>query len=281
MKLGYFGINVGPCSDPDVAAPVARAAEAAGYDSLWTGEHVVLPDPQAPPSPAPPEMPFLDPAVSLGFLAAETERVLLATGIVILPQRNPVVLAKEFATVDRLSKGRLVLGVAAGYLEAEFQALGADFANRGALTDEYIAAIRTLWTEEKPVFHGDTVHFEGIQSRPLPVQQPHPLIVVGGQSPPALRRAQREGNGWYGFALDLEGTERCLRGLEEAAKAVERPSELGSLEISVTPVPGPIDRDTARRYEDLGVDRLVLMPLAGDAEGLVALVEKSAEELGT
>src|SRR6478736_6808088 len=123
MKLAYFGINFGVCADPAVAQRVARAAEDAGLESLWTGEHVVLPDPQVPPSPSPPEVPFLDPAVSLAWVAAATTTIRLGTGIIILPQRNPAVLAKELASVDVLSKGRLVFGIGIGYLKPEFDAL--------------------------------------------------------------------------------------------------------------------------------------------------------------
>src|SRR5260370_30009386 len=119
MKFGLFSINNGPCASPKTAAAVARAAEAAGFESLWTGEHVVLPDPQAPPSPAPPEMPMLDPMASLSFVAAHTSRIRLGTGIIILPQRNPVVLAKELASVDVLSGGRLIFGIGVGYLKPE------------------------------------------------------------------------------------------------------------------------------------------------------------------
>ncbi len=154
MRFGIFGINFGPCASPEGAVRVARLAEQAGYDSVWTGEHVVLPDPQEPPSPAPPETSMLDPAVALSFIAARTDEIRLATGIVILPQRNPLVLAKEMATLDVLSKGRLTLGVAAGYLHQEFAALGAPFAERGVRTNEAIDVMRALWTQEKPTFEG-------------------------------------------------------------------------------------------------------------------------------
>src|SRR6266571_2988804 len=128
-----------------------RAAEAAGFESLWGGEHVVLPDPQAPPSPMAPHEPILDPVIALTYCAAVTTRVRLGTGIIILPQRNPLVLAKELASLDRLSNGRLIFGVGVGYLEPEFQALGAPFRDRGRVTDDYLAAIRAIWTQEKPV----------------------------------------------------------------------------------------------------------------------------------
>ena len=278
MKFGLYGINTGPCSDPDVASRVAKAAEAAGFDSVWTAEHVVLTDPQAPPSPAPPQMKLLDPAVALSFLAAHTTRLLLATGIIILPQRNPVVLAKELASVDRLSKGRLVFGLGAGYLKPEFQALGVPFGDRGKRTDEYIEAIVALWTQEKPEYKGEYVAFGGIQANPHPVQKPHPPIVVGGMSPSGLRRAARYGNGWYGFALDLDATRHALEGLRAAEQRFDRSAALGRLEITVTPT-GAVDADAARAYQALGVDRLVLLNPGRNADDQLRFVEKAGREL--
>ena len=278
MKLGLYGINLGPCADPETAASVAKAAEEAGFESVWTAEHVVLPDPQVPPSPVPAQTRLLDPAVSLAYLAAHTRTLLLATGIIILPQRNPVVLAKELASLDVLSGGRLVFGIGAGYLQAEFEALGAPFEDRGERTDEYIEVIRALWTQEAPRFEGRFVSFGDIDAQPRPVQEPHPPIVVGGMSPPALRRAVRQGNGWYGFALDVDATATCVAGLRAAQQQVERPPELGPLEISVTPSV-PLDADALRRFEDLGVERLVPLALAGNAEGLIASIEKTAGTL--
>src|SRR5712672_1253751 len=127
MLLGLVHVNVGSMSRPDDLVAAAQAAEAAGFESVWAGEHVVLPDPQAPPSPMAPQDPALDPLLALAWAAAHTSTVRLATGIVILPQRNPVVLAKEVASLDVLSRGRFTLGVGVGYLEPEFRAIGADF----------------------------------------------------------------------------------------------------------------------------------------------------------
>ncbi len=261
MRFGLYGINVGPCADPKVAARVARAAEQAGFDSVWTGEHVVLPDPQVPPSPAPPELAMLDPVAALAFVAAHTEDVRLATGIIILPQRNPLVLAKSLASLDVLSGGRLIFGLGAGYLHQEFAALGVPFDDRGPRTDDYLDAILAIWTQKRPRHAGAFSAFEGVQANPRPTSRPHPPIVVGGQSPPAYRRALARGNGWYGFALDPDAVRRCLDGLAEAARRVERPAELGELEISITPPPGPLDRDSVARYADLGVHRLIPFPL--------------------
>ncbi len=280
MKIGLFGINTGACASPEAAARVARAAESAGFESVWTGEHVVLPDPQAPPSPVPPSHPMLDPAVALAFLAAATSRIRLGTGIIILPQRNPVVLAKELASLDVLSGGRLVFGLGAGYLRPEFDAVGARFEDRGARTDEYIDAIRALWTQPSPRFTGRTVRFSGIDAQPRPVQKPHPPIIVGGHSASAFRRAVARGNGWYGFLRDLDTAQQDLAGLAEAARAVPRPADLGPLEISVTPPPRT-DLDAAQRYRDLGVARLTLLAPRGEEEILrfVAATEPLVRKL--
>ena len=281
MKFGVFGINTGACARPETAAKVARAAEAAGFDSVWTAEHVVLPDPQVPPSPAAPQFPLLDPAVALAFLAAHTQRIKLATGIIILPQRNPVVLAKELASVDVLSNGRLIFGLGAGYLKPEFDALGASFADRGARTDEAIDALRALWTQPKPSFSGRSVRFSGIDAQPRPVQKPHPPIVVGGTSPSALRRAVLRGNGWYGFLRDVANAKADLAGLAAARAQVPRPDSWGPLEISITPPP-KLDEATARAYAELGVDRLVLLlPGRGEDEalGFIAQTEPLVRKL--
>ncbi len=163
MKLALFAANMGPCASPTVAADVARAAEAAGFESLWAGEHVVLPDPQVPPSPVPPHTPMLDPTVALTFLAAHTKTIRLGTGIIILPQRNPLVLAKELASLDVLSGGRLISGIGIGYLKPEFDALGIPFAEKGRRTEEYLRAMLAIWTMETPTFEGRFVSFRGVR----------------------------------------------------------------------------------------------------------------------
>jgi probable F420-dependent oxidoreductase len=283
LRFGLFSLNYYACSRPATAARVARLAESAGFDSLWAGEHVVLPDPRRPPSPMDPEHPILDPLVALAFLAAHTSRVKLGTGIVILPQRNPVVLAKQVASLDQLSEGRLILGIGAGYLEPEMRAIGVPFEARGRRTDEYLAAMRELWYAERPSYEGRFVSFAGVQAHPRPSRTVP--IVVGGESPAAYRRAVEQGHGWYGFALNVEATADCLAGLREAAARYERPAELGELEISVTPRPTP-DRDTVARYAELGVHRLILQPRAGitlhadlDEAGWVDYVSRAGEEL--
>ena len=147
--------------------------------------------------------------------------------------------------------------------------------------------VRTLWTQEKPAFDGQFTKFSGIQSRPMPVQKPHPPIIVGGDSPPALRRAVAQADGWYSWH-DVDGTAAMMQALEETARSTERPASLGRLTITITPG-GPIDSDTAKRHEDLGVDRLVLVrdpfetarPPGKEVEDeIVAFLEDQAREIG-
>jgi len=250
--------------------------------------HVVLIAPQEAPSPVPPESAFVDSVASLAFAAAKTERIKIGSGIILLPQRDPIVLAKELAGIDVLSKGRLLFGLGVGYVPGEFEALGIPFEERGARATEHIEVLRTLWTEEKPSFDGKFTKFSGIQSRPLPTQKPHPPIIVGGNSPPAFRRAVAQGDGWDGFFADVDAAAASVAALEEAAKKTERPDSLSKLTITITP-PGPIDADTARRYEDVGVDRLVLMrgftdmgaaPGQAIDDAIVGFLEDQAKELG-
>src|SRR5881396_3092146 len=188
MRFGLFGLNFGPCADPELAVRVAVAAEEAGFESVWTGEHVAMPI-RDNPVPTPAETPFLDSLIALANVAAHTRRLRLGTGILVLPHHNPVLLAKALTTLDLVSGGRLIAGFGGGYVEAEFRALGVSFKDRGAITDEYLEAIRVLWTEELPRFQGRHAAFDGIRFEPKPRQRPHPPIVVGGHAPPALRRA--------------------------------------------------------------------------------------------
>jgi probable F420-dependent oxidoreductase len=276
MKLGLFSINTGACCDPDVATEVARAAEAAGFDSVWTAEHVVLPDPQVPPSPSAPLSPMLDPAVALAYIAASTSKILLATGIIILPQRNPLVLAKEMASVDVLSKGRLLLGVGAGYLVPEFEALHAPFNRRGERVEDAMAAMRAIWEMDQPHHEGPFWSFTGVQARPRPVQASIPFV-MGGRGDGAMSRSVRLCQGWYGFALTPEATKTCVDAIAAASSKHERPSSLGRLEISVTPPPKPLTVELIEQYREFGVDRLVILPPGSSTrDDLLRLIDANA-----
>lgn len=257
MHLGVFGINAGATYRPADTLGLARLAEGLGFDSVWAGEHIVVPDPRRPPSPMEPADPILDPLVHLSYLAAATERLTLVTGIIILPQRNPLVLAKQIASLDVLADGKLMVGIGAGYVEPEMTAIGVPMEDRGARTDDYLAAMQAIWTRPGPVsYEGQFAAFSGVDAHPRPVQPGGPRIVVGGHSPPAFRRAVAHGHGWYGFALTPETTQTCLDGLRQAADEVERPAGLGELEISVTPV-RRLDAPTLDAFRTAGVHRLV------------------------
>ncbi|MBO0730529.1 MAG: TIGR03619 family F420-dependent LLM class oxidoreductase [Acidimicrobiaceae bacterium] len=270
MKLGLFSINMGARSEPDQLVAAAQAAEAAGFDSVWAGEHVVVPDPQVPPSPMAPHDPCLDPLLALTWAAAATNTVKLATGIVILPQRNPVVLAKQLASLDVLSRGRLLFGIGVGYLEPEFRAIGANFEERGAVTDEFLASMTHLWYDEQPAYQGHFVSFSGVDAHPRPAQRAIP-VVVGGHSPAAYRRAVAHGDGWYGYALTPDSARQCLEGLRKAAGSVTRPAERGDLEITVSPR-GRLTQEDAAAFAEAGVHRLVVLPRP-EADGAARAIE--------
>jgi probable F420-dependent oxidoreductase len=258
MKLAIYGLHRGSSADPDTLARRARLAEEAGIDELWVGDHIALPAGEGEVGTAdnPASEPRLEAVVTLAHLAAVTTRIGLGFGILVLPQRQPVLLAKQLASVDVLSKGRLTVGLGIGYVEPELAAFGVPLAERAARAEEYLAAMRALWDEPVPSFSGRFVSFDGVLQRPRPVQRPHPPIVLGGHSAAAYRRAVRSGNGWYGWDLDVDQAAECIAALRAAG---ERPAGLGELEITITPPEVP-DPDTVRRYADLGVGRLVIQP---------------------
>src|SRR5262245_25823407 len=162
MKIGVCSANSGPYATPEMLIRLSELCEGVGIESIWVSEHLVAPDPKRPPSNMDPRDPILDPVASLAFLAGRTGSVLLGTGVIVLPLRNPLILAKELATVDVLSGGRLLFGIGVGYVHQEFEALGASFGDRGARLEEYLSAIRSIWTEPHPSFEGALVSFGGV-----------------------------------------------------------------------------------------------------------------------
>ena len=171
MQFGLHSVNLHTCGYPDTMARLARAAEAAGFESLWVADHVVLPDPPMPQHPMTPDMRLLDPIVALTFVAAHTTRIRLGTGVIVLPQRNPLVLAKQLATLDVLSNGRMRLGVGIGWNEVEYVALNEDFGNRGRRSAEQVELLKRLWTEPSLSFESGWHHIDAAGIRPLPVQR--------------------------------------------------------------------------------------------------------------
>ena len=255
MKFGLYGLHKGENAEPGALARRARLAEEAGFESLWVGDHVALPA-DAPDDPLEPRLEAL---MALAHLAAVTERVRLAVGVIVLPQRQPVLLAKQLSTLDVLSGGRLIVGLGAGYVEAELNALGATLAERGARVEEHLAAMRALWDEPAPEFEGRFVSFAGVLQRPRPVQRPHPPVVLGGHAPAAIRRAARSGDGWFGWDLSPEAAGDHVRALREG------------MEITVLP-DRELDVEAVRAYAAAGVHRLVVEPAASTGAATEALI---------
>ena len=276
MKFGLFGMNMRPCVTPEAIAVVARAAEDAGFESWWGGEHLALADPQTAASPMPPNLDFVDLNVTIAFAAAHTRRLRFGTGIMILPLRNPVILAKQLASVDVVSGGRLIFGIGIGNLEFEFNAVGMPFDHKGRRAEEALAAMKALWTMGRAEYRGRYFSFGGVRAEPRPVQRPHPEIVFGGKSVHAFSRTARLGNGWYGYALDLAATRACVEGLRAACGQAGRPFE--EIEVSVTPK-GELDRDLALRYAELGVGRLIVAPRGREVAQVLAAIAAAEREL--
>jgi probable F420-dependent oxidoreductase len=264
MRFGLFAINFNTCADPVVAVRVAQAAESAGLDSVWTGEHLVLPDPRTDRSPLPPGAPMIDTIVAATWIAAHTSTIRIGTGIIVLPLRNPVVLAKELASLDVVSGGRLMVGIGAGYLPEEFAAVGVALSERGRRIDDSIAAMRALWEMDTPAYDGEFVSFAGVDAQPRPLQRSLPLV-IGGGSEASVRRAIGHGDAFYlfGTTVEMMGTYRTA--LDELSMEIDRPAHLGELEVYVTPVDGT-DAETVARYEELGVDCIVSLPAQVDRE---------------
>lgn len=209
MRVGLHALGIGTGARPQVIRAVAMAAETAGFATLWVGEHVVLVDEPRSRYPysadgriaVPADADWLDPLLSLSYVAAVTSRIGLATGVLLLPEHNPVMAAKQAATLDVLSAGRLTLGVGIGWSAEEFAALGVPFARRGRRTAEYVHAMRALWADDVTSFHGEFVGFDAIRVNPKPVHGRRIPVVLGGNSDAALRRVAAFGDGWYGFNL--------------------------------------------------------------------------------
>lgn len=275
LMIGLFGVHRGTQAEPDALSRRARLAEQAGFESVWVGDHVSLPTGAQAVAAYPPEQHRLEAIGTLSYLAAITSRVRLGAGVIVVPQRQPLILAKQLTTVDVLSKGRLIFGIGVGYVESELAALGVSMAERAARTDEYLAAIRAVWDAAAPSFSGQYVGWDNLMQRPLPVQRPGPPVVVGGASRAAYRRALGLAHGFFGHNWTLEQTAERLGEIRELSGSIERPAELGDLEITITPRE-PIDLDLARRYADLGVHRLALLPRDLDSptyvEELIATV---------
>lgn len=261
MKFGIMFANTGHGSSPDGARAVATAAESGGFASIWTVEHVVVPsgyeskypyDPSGKMAGGAESFDLPDPLVWLTWVAAHTTRVKLATGILILPQRNPVITAKEVATLDHLSGGRMMLGVGAGWLAEEFAALDAPFDDRGRRLDEYVSVMRALWSGDKTTFDGDFFHFQDCISRPRPAQGSVPII-IGGHTKAAARRAGRLGDGFFPGSGSIDQLAELFALVRQTAQEHGRDPDAIELITGVAAPPGPKLDEQVERLSELGV----------------------------
>jgi probable F420-dependent oxidoreductase len=263
MRIGLHALGIGAGARRPVIDAVAVAAERHGFGTLWCGEHAVMVDRQESRYPysddgriaVPADADWLDPMIALSFAAAATSTIRIATGVMLLPEHNPVIAAKQAASLDRLSDGRLLLGVGIGWSREEFDALGVPFARRGARTDEYISALRTLWRDDVASFTGDFVDFDSVRVHPKPTAGAIPVI-IGGNGDAALARIARCGDGWYGFNLaDVAAVGDRLDELRRRCAEVDR--DVADLHCAVA-LQSPADGDVVA-LGDLGVDELVIV----------------------
>ena len=260
MKIGIIPVNVGYSSAAQIVA-VAQAAESAGAESVWTFEHVIVPADYASRYPyAPsgkmggtPETPFIDPLIALTTIAAHTTRLRLGTGVNILPQCNPLLLAKQAASLDLVSGGRFMLGLGIGWLQEEFRAMGTPFEHRGARFDDYVAAMRKVWSGEMVEHQSEYLDWSGFKSYPLPQQSPFPVI-IGGSKGKVYERIARLGNGWYAPCEDAAELAPMLDELRAACARVGR--DFAELEITAM-WRAELGIDMIRRMRDIGVHRMI------------------------
>ena len=280
MNFGVAFANVGPFVGADEAVGLAQAAEAAGFESVWTADHVVVPGGYESKYPYDPsgKLPsgdatvFPDPLIWLAYVAARTSTVRLGTGILIVPQRNPLVLAKELATLDHLSGGRMILGAGIGWLQEEFEALGVPFAGRAQRTEEAIAAMRALWSQEQASYDGTTTSFRNCFLRPQPPEGTIP-VHLGGHSEAAARRAGRIADGFIPFGVSREELASLLDAMAHAAEEAGRDPESIEVTVQCNVTTGEAALAEVAALQKLGATRVVV-PAALFKEDLAASLQR-------
>ena len=286
MKFGVQTLFGGPvASQPDYIIGTAKAMEERGFSNIWAAEHVVnfskyesaypYSDDGVPPFGA--DTGIVEPFTVLSFLAAHTSTIKLGTGITILPQRNPVYLAKQAADVDVLSGGRMIVGVGTGWSSEEFGALNVPFEHRGSRTRDYLQVVRSLWCDEVSSFEGEYYSLPACVQGPKPIQKPHPPLFFGGESNPALRRVAEFGQGWMGYRLTPETLPERLEKLSNMLAKYDR--SLSDIEIAISPYDTECDLDTVKRFADLGVEQIILVGFADSLEQMVQTLDNYAETL--
>lgn len=276
MQFGVFAALAAPYITPEGLAALGQEAEDHGIESIWVAEHVVLFDEYVPDYPyaddgrfpASADSGLLEPLSTIAFLAAHTTTVRLGTGILLLPQRNPVYVAKEVANLDWLSHGRIDLGIGVGWQQEEFAAVNVPWPERGARTDEYLQVIKSLWTEDVSSFRGRFYDLPESRMYPKPEQSPHVPIHVGGESDAAIRRAARFGDGWYTFNRPPSEVGEPMARLNELLEQNGRTRS--DVQVSVSPYLLPLTPEMVTEYGESGVDRVIAMVFGGTADDFKA-----------
>jgi probable F420-dependent oxidoreductase len=277
MKFGVIApYAVGRIEDGAYTTEFVRMAEEYGFESIWTVEHVLMnleydsvyPYDPSGRTPFTPRVAQPDPLVWLAFAAAATSKIRLATGVLNLPQRNPCILAKEVASLDRLSGGRVELGIGVGWVKEESDAVGAVWSERGRRANEYIDVMRALWNDDVSEFHGEYFDFTDVVSLPKPSQSGGVPIVVGGHSEAAARRAGRLGDGFFPLGVAGDDLEHLLDVMRESASEAGR--DAGKIELSLIGTPDPAAVDAVRTQ---GADRMIFAALDGDLAQLRRIFE--------
>lgn len=287
MNIGFSLSNNQGLTDVQDVVRVAARAEQLGYDSVWASDHVFN---VSYVYERIGQRPYYDPLTILAFAAAQTERVTLGTSVLVLPYHNPMRLAKQAATLDQLSGGRLALGVGVGVIDTELEAMGVPFGERGAYTDESIRIMKTLWSDDNPQHAGRFFRFSDMAFSPRPVRPEGIPLLIGGVSRAAIRRAARHGDGWHPTAMPPEDLAQGIRYLgEQAAQAGRDPASI-PVSVSVPLQGGRPGRFTlgteaaemranAQAYADIGVSRIVVSPYSGDPAEVFPAMELIATEV--
>ena len=260
-------------TSPEYIAAAAAVVEKLGYDSFWVPEHVLFfPDYES-------KYPYsedgriqgdprslLDPLTALTYVAANTSKIRLGTGICLVPQRNPVYTAKQVADLDYLSGGRVDFGIGIGWLKEEFNALGVPWTDRAGRTEECIGVMKTLWCDELSSFQGKYFSFEAAYQNPKPVQRPHPPLIFGGESRAALKRVATLGQGWFTFNVTPESLAHGIDILQPLLE--EQGRTISDISISVTPDRKHINQESLKRFEELGAEQIILPLFANNTDKL-------------
>jgi probable F420-dependent oxidoreductase len=286
MKVGILLLLSNPHGTPEFVHALGEATEERGFHSIWVAEHVVLFDDYASKYPYSPdgriptagERGPIDPLIALSFLAACTTRIRLGTGVCLVPQRNPVYTAKEVASVDWLSNGRVDFGVGVGWLAEEFKVLGVPFERRGARCREYLRVMKKLWCDPVSSYEGEFYTLPPCRQYPKPIQQPHPPIHFGGESDAALKRVADLGQGWFGFNIAPDDVAKRLEKLDGLLR--ERGRSRKDVFISASP-PRQMqaDLDLLKRYRDAGAEQVIVVTVANGRDRLLATLDGFANRL--